>query len=168
MKLLSEVLKESVNSFSDGVYIAVKVVFNENIQNICDRVYAYFGVVIDVDDLHCTLIYSAKDHSNLSISSLGIDANKQFIGIVDKITVWEHNDNKYFGIILDSNDLVVENSRLMKYGFVSNFEKYMPHITLQYDTMVELVDENLRKLNNELKGIQIILSDEYAEELKDS
>lgn len=168
MKLLSEVLKESVNSFSDGVYIAVKVVFNENIQNICDRVYAYFRVVIDVGDLHCTLIYSAKDHSNLSISSLGIDYNKQFIGIVDKITVWEHGDNKYFGIILDSNDLVVENSRLIKYGFVSNFEKYMPHITLQYDTMVELVDENLRKLNNELKGIQIILSNEYVEELKDS
>ncbi len=57
---------------------------------------------------------------------------------------------------------------ILKYGFVSNFEKYMPHITLQYGTMVELVDENLRKLNNELKGIQIILSDEYAEELKDS
>ncbi len=165
MKLLSEVLKESVNSFSDGVYIAVKVVFNENIQHICDRVYAYFGVLIDISDLHCTLIYSAKDHSNLSISSLGIDVSKKFIGMVDKITVWEHNDNKYFGIILKSDDLVVENTRLMEYGFVSDFEEYMPHITLQYGTIINLVDEDLRKLNNELKGVDVVLSSEYVEGL---
>lgn len=165
MKLLSEVLKESVSSFSNGVYIAVKVVFNENMQHICDRVYSYFGVVVDVDDLHCTLVYSAKDHSGLNVNRLGIDSNKQFMGSVGKITVWEHGGNKYFGIILESNDLVVENNRLMKYGFVSDFEEYMPHITLQYGTTIDLEDEDLRKLNNELKGVDVVLSSEYVEGL---
>ena len=58
----------------------------------------------------------------------------------------------------------------MEVGVFFEWQKFRKQVKefLQYDTMVELVDENLRKLNNELKGIQIILSDEYAEELKDS
>ena len=79
-----------------------------------------------------------------------IDQTKFFDAYVKEITTWVDNKNiTYFGILLDSPELKKENERLMKYGFVSDYDEYMPHITLQYDTKIDNIamKEQFDKIN---------------------
>jgi len=160
MKRFEQLVLEDMekNNYSSGVYISVDVHHdNDTLQFIQDSVRDLFDVPMDLNGLHTTIIYSKKPAPSLNISLLKINSNKFFDAYVKELTVWtDNNNNKFFGILLDSPELQKEYDRLMKFGFVSDYDSYMPHITLQYGTKIDITDhetkEKLDSLNSELQN----------------
>ena len=150
-KTFEQLVMEDINPYSSGVYISVDVYHDsDTLQQIQHQVRELFDVPIDLYGLHCTIIYSKKPAKNISNTFLKIDQTKFFDAYVKEITTWVDNKNiTYFGILLDSPELKKENERLMKYGFVSDYDEYMPHITLQYDTKIDNIamKEQFDKIN---------------------
>lgn len=163
------IIEALANQFEGGVYIAVNVDPNNAvIKEIQSQVNRYFNLAIDINNLHCTLIYSANNHSSIKVADLDVDPERVFQANIKEIKVWEgHEDNKYLGIILDSPELVNENNRLMKFGFTSDFDSYMPHVTLQSKTNISPNDDRLKSINDYFKNSNytLTLSGEYVEAL---
>lgn len=154
MKSKFEQMVEDANkdNFAGGVYIAVDVYHdNDTLQHIQDRMREMLSVGMDLYGLHTTIIYSKKPAVNLNVSDLKLNAKKFFIATIKEITTWVDNKNvRYLGILLVSPDLVSENKRLMGFGFVSDFDSYMPHITLAYNTSIDHTDEDYVEIFEEL------------------
>lgn len=169
--LITDILNEEHKTYQHGVYISTDLYHGtQDITNIKKYIKDIFNITLKEHKLHCTLIYSKKDHTKLKVSELNLDPKKKFNSTIKEVTVWQDNNNiSYLGIKLDSKDLVDENTRLMKFGFVSDFDSYMPHITLQYDTKLNLdTDKELFKEVNEYfkdKNYTIIFHNEHIEPL---
>jgi len=149
-KTFEQLVMEDINPYSTGVYISVDVYHDsDTLQQIQHQVRELFDVPMDLHGLHCTIIYSKKSEKNISNSSLNIDQTKFFNAYIKEITTWIDNTTIYFGILLDSPELKKEYSRLMEYGFISDYEEYMPHITLQSDTKIDkkAMKEQFDKIN---------------------
>jgi len=104
-------------------------------------------------ELHCTLIYSKKPHKN-KINSEDYKITAKFKGY------------EYFGenkdtlvVLLESEELINRNKFLVKeYGFISDFETYTPHVTLSYNSTVDI---------STLPDIEfdVVLENEYVQDL---
>lgn len=171
-KMVSE--EVSKKKYANGVYISVDVYHdNDTLQAIQDAMREMFSIGMDLYGLHCTIIYSRKPADDLDIDKLKLDDNKIFTATIKEITTWVDNKGvRYLGILLDSAELVNEYNRLMEYGFVSDYDTYMPHITLVYNTVIDHTDAdyselfdnvNKRFANNPDKVLQ--LTNEHIEPL---
>lgn len=147
MKTFREFLWEQLYS---GVYMALKVQSPELVKYQKEHLSDY-----DIEeDLHCTLVYSDKQfvgdvqvkEYSLSVEPIGFN----LFGPNNDVLVLELNDET----LINRNKELVE-----KYGFVSDYDEYKPHITLAFEFTGDI---------NKLPVItsKVQLSNEYIEEIK--
>jgi len=147
--------EEDIINYPGGVYIAVspteetKIAITEYMEKYLQR-----AKTLDIDDLHCTLIYSQQEQ-------------KEEIKADDYLAPATFKGFNLFGekedtlvIELNSKLLIDRNETLVKeYGFISDFDEYKAHMTLAF----EASDIDL----NSLPDIDFALAfeNEYIEQL---
>jgi len=82
-------------------------------------------------DNHCTIIYDEKTELTSSMQAL-VDKHYQGITAVSShLSVWHRHDYSYIVLNLNSNELSHTRKLLDNaFNFHSDFDHYMPHITL--------------------------------------
>lgn len=151
--------------YTSGAYVSVQVVAdNDGVQEIQHQCRELLNVGLDIYNLHCTLIYSKKPFNKNT--KLHIDSKRVFQGKIKEFKVWTDKNKSYFGIILDSDELVAEHKRLMTYDLIYDYPSFMPHITLEYDT--KLTNDMLNSINEYFKNKDyvLLLNNEKLEPLK--
>jgi len=120
--------EDEVTVYEKGVYISVKMAEESKmqVQKYLDE-YLPDADVIDIEELHCTLIYSKKKYE-------GEIDNKEY-KIPATIKGFKKFDNgKVLVALVKSNFLENRFQELMKlYDFVYDYEDYIPHFTLSYN-----------------------------------
>jgi len=150
--------KEAQPSFyPKGVYIDLKLTessYNELSKYIND-ISSKIQNIKPNTDLHCTLIYSKKEH-NEEIKP----QEYQCTAIPKTLSLFGENKDTLV-LELNSDCLKQRNKYLMdKYNFISDFKEYKPHITLAYECsnidvngielpnfIIELENETIQELN---------------------
>lgn len=152
-----------MNSENNGTYIAIKYdnLSSRKIINLCKS----FGLpnIVPIDKLHTTIIYSTVHADNPLI-----DAESTYNSFIDKLDIFVSSSGiKCLVALLDSSKLIARNKELTdKYGFVSDYPEYIPHVTLSYD----IEDWNkFDSMNTYIKNVKYLYMmqgyGEYAEEL---
>ena len=147
-----------------GVYIAVKY----NLYSILkiNEIAEHYKVpnIIPLDKFHTTLIYSKKATPNVEIKN-----KVSYIALPDKLDIWEsQSGSKSLVLTLKSKHLIDRNKELTdKYNFISDYSKYIPHITISYSIEDwNRIDEMQTYLtNNKIYNIMSITS-EYKDEIQ--
>jgi len=146
--------------YKKGVYISLKV-SEESKKEINKWQEKYLkGTEYNKNDLHLTLIYSKKEHKErIETSSYKIPV------IVTEYDIYGEEGNECLVAKVKSEELLFKNSELVnKYGFISDFPNYEPHITLSYnmnniqinslpiiDFVIELEEETIAEINKDWK-----------------
>jgi len=121
--------QENEITFPGGVYISVKL--SEETTNLVfeyQEKYLKGRDIVDIDSLHCTLIYSKKPHVD-NIEPEEYTA----IGTFQEFNLFGPNKDTLVAEI-NSQDLRRRNEELVeKYGFISDFDEYKSHVTLSYN-----------------------------------
>lgn len=164
MKTFKQFLLEEIEDeiedeikYPKGVYISVNIQEESKIAlgSYMEKYLSFYNN-LELDDLHCTIIYSAKElKEEVLLKDYKLIANfNRFSKFGD--------DKNILVIEINSETLVNRNKELTKeYGFVSDYDEYKPHITLSYS--VEDLDINsLPPLD-----FAIYLCDESIEELQE-
>ena len=103
---------------------------------------------IEMDDLHCTLIYDSRDTvdpmTDQEIPNRTYRAEVDGVGVLGDAVV----------IHLKSPDLQSRFKEITGSGYQSDFEDYLPHISMKYDP----TDEDVKLLKSKLGDLKIILS----------
>ena len=119
------VREKKLDIYKDGVYMAVTPTqeTKEKIQN-----YIEMNIQLEcynVDDLHCTLVYSKRKPDNLPITS-----SELYRGTFTNFSLFG-DKNEYLVLEFKSPDLQNRNKDLVNtYGFISDFDTYKTHMTL--------------------------------------
>jgi 2'-5' RNA ligase len=119
-----KIVKEKL--YEKGVYMSLKLV------NGSDEVFKKYieenlSEYKPTPDPHLTLIYSKKPFDG-EIKTVDYEAT----GIITKFSLFGDKEKALVAEI-DSNDIKDRNRTLVeKYGFISDFDEYRPHITLVY------------------------------------
>lgn len=159
--------KTSETIYPGGVYISVKPddITQKAIMEYQEKYLKQFELNTE---LHCTLIYSKKPYEDEiipeSYTALASFSSFELFG----------PENDTLVIKLNSEDLKRRNEDLTKkYGFISDYDEYKPHITLAYGIKnidlnslpdfefgVILQDESVEALDNNWKD----KNDDYNED----
>ena len=120
---------EEESFYPDGVYMAVQLdeisvsrikEYQEKYLKGCD--------IVEEDDLHCTLIYSAEEHVDEIIPG-----DYTYTGTFKEMNIFGQ-EQSLLVVEINSPELIARNKELTEmYGFVSDFDEYRPHITLCYN-----------------------------------
>jgi 2'-5' RNA ligase len=141
--------------YPSGVYIATKLseITETYIKEYCNK---YLKNEEINEDLHCTLIYSKKEHKEkIEPEDYKFLANSKEFSIFG-------DENKVLVMEINCAPLIRRNKELVeKYNFISDFSEYKPHITIAFNPKVDLNFLPPFEHSIELEG-------EYVEELDDS
>lgn len=111
----------------NGAYVGMTP--SKNISELASKVSAYLGFETDVSKLHVTVMYS-KVPLKVDSKSIIEEAPKSIKGLIVGVEQFKGHDEKlYTVLILQSTELYLEHSRLLKAGAKHTF-MYRPHITL--------------------------------------
>lgn len=141
---------DSKNKSKSGTYVAIKL--SKCSFDVFIRLQKILNLKnpLDVNDAHCTVLYSnnvvSNDDLNLSDIESEIDCNIVSIDIFGK-----ESGKSVVVARLVSPNLIKNHQDMIDSGGTHNFDKYECHITLSYDDNVEpqILDNSLPiKLNN--------------------
>lgn len=119
---------------------------------------------IDRDNMHITLIHSRKHLPEFEARG---KFKEPMVVSVDKLKIFpvQDGDSKVLVVVLDAPDLEKRNKKIMKEeGAISDFPKYIPHITLSYD--VGDFDIKNKKIINYMTDLKLEVIEEYSQDLE--
>jgi len=122
-------IEENEITFPGGVYISAipDEITSEKIKEYQEK-YLKGQDIVDIDSLHCTLIYSKKPYVD-NIEPEEYTA----IGTFQEFNLFGPNKDTLV-VEINSQDLRRRNEELVeKYGFISDFDEYKSHVTLSYN-----------------------------------
>ena len=127
IKMIREAIQKAFEKlYEKGVYISVEPV-NGSLDVFEKYIKENLSGYESTPRPHLTLIYSKKKFDGEIKTS-----DYEVTGIVKKFSIFGQ-DEKALVAEIDCQDLVDRNEKLVKkYGFVSDFDEYKPHITLVY------------------------------------
>jgi hypothetical protein len=163
MKILISI-SEVVNNLKNGLYSAVypEPPSKKKLTEFCkilDLSYKDQGV-------HCTVMYAKENKAREEDASQFI--LPKYRAHASKVTWWEGHDKEgYLVLLLESEDLQKEHTRLRKAGSTPTYQEYRPHITLcspcekpgKYK--IKLANLSLRR-----NPFSLVLSNQMVEPLK--
>jgi len=150
----SEYINETKSS---GTFIGVKL--SPNSQELIMDLIRKLKVPSSIkkEDMHVTLIYSKKGFPNK-------EWNKNDKLIINETATpikldWLGDDKNCLVLLLNSPYLIKRNKEITKkYGAISDYDKYHPHVTLAYNIKDYTIPDNI-KLPKELS----LISEYYTE-----
>lgn len=136
-----------------GTYAAVR--FTEDTLDLIEDLQKVLNIFDPVprDKIHSTICFS-----RVFVPYRPIEA-KHFVGLTDKLTVFEHNGKRALVLLLDSGYLNERHNYAMALGATFDFPSYNPHITLSYDIGASEIP------NINVSGIPLTSLTEYVEDL---
>ena len=147
-----------------GLYIAVN--YNPYSVNKIIEIAENYQVpnIIASDKFHTTLIYSTKGAENVEVYD-----NIQYVVLPNALDIWtSKSGEKCLVLKVDCKQLVDRNKELMsRYGFVSDYPEYIPHITISYAIGDwNRIDEMQSYLNSNKIYNMLLTTGEYMENLQ--
>lgn len=153
-------------SGKSGLYVCVKPA--SGIKAVVDYIRTGLCIELDVDDLHCTLMYS-REHAPHTVSAFKLlnSGPTAYHASVMELESWAGHDNKgYLVAKLFCPMLHERHAQWKKLGARHSFPDYQPHMTLA--TGVTYSCKDLHKFNLPLSTypIPLTFSGEHIEDIK--
>jgi hypothetical protein len=161
-QLINEKLIKNGYSGNAGLYVSV--IPNKRSKNIIKAVADVLGMDCNVDELHCTLMYSKYDAPKTKDV---FPKTKTFRAIMQDIKVYG-KDKDALVITMESDDLSKEHERLKSLGAVHSWEFFQPHVTIQtFQADKPFDDFYLDNVIDSINGREIIFNGYSWDDLAD-
>jgi 2'-5' RNA ligase len=141
-----------------GTYAAVRIRYAKCLRDFLKKELPDIDVIPE-KDMHCTLLYSRK-----FLPDYEPDPKLEHKATITGLEVWDTFDKKRALVArLKCPSLVKRHKDLMEeHKATYDYDEYKPHFTISYD----IGDTPKPKLNMDDDQRDIVLTDEYDEELK--
>lgn len=153
-------------SGKNGLYVSVRPA--RGLSHVLSYLRDLPNVTSNVDDLHCTLMYSRDSAPNLiRACSLLYKGPTVYQAALTGLEFWDGHDNKgYLVAKLDSPQLQERHAAWRALGAKHSFPDYTPHMTIA--TGVRYSAKELAKYNLPLRAYPLTLafSGEHIEDIK--
>lgn len=164
MNGLDSVIDTSGYTGERGIYAEARLhpEYGIQLQGIADRLLLD---KLDLDDLHCTLIYSREK------APQRVPLIKGFMrGLVTGVQYWKgHNDKMYVVADVHGTPFIDAHARLCRVGAEHSFVGFKPHVTLaSMEQLPEDFDAKLETVNRDLQAnpIPVIFHKVSARDIK--
>jgi len=154
-----------------GTYAAVK--FSKESTRRINNFLKEFNLEKDFDDdYHCTLIYSRKlipfYKTSKGVKQVKNKASNSLSKLISVkgIGTFDTPEGKNLHLVLNCKFCELRFKEAMQKGAEYDYNQYVPHITLLYDSQIS--DDKLKEMDKASKLLKLEISEEYIEPLNEN